>query len=562
MPDSPSPDNPQAGAAPVRLNLARNLAFLALCLAAGGALLGALWRKEPLPAPPAVSTGKQQSDQLNAAVKRLNEDFEKAWAKAGVEPAPQADVLTLTRRLSLGLTGTVPALEEIRALEQQPADQTVQWWLDYLLADRRYSDYVAERLARAYVGVDVGPFLVYRRRRMADWLSDQVHANRPYDALVRDIVNSHGLWTSDPEVNFITATVSQNMDKKGPDEEKLAGKFSRAFLGVRLDCVQCHDDFMGGDWEQKDFHQLAAFFAQAEMSLTGVRDDTKKNYEYRYHGKAADELIPPIVPFQPELLPANGPLREQLAGWLTHPGNRAFARTTVNRVWALLFNRPLIEPIDSIPLTGPYPPGMEVLTDELIASGFDLQRLIRVIAASRVFQRDSRFANPDEHVTDAHEQIYAAFPLTRLRPEQVGGSVIQASTLRAIDAETHVVLRLTRSLQEDGFVKRYGDSGEDEFTPGSGTISQRLLLMNGELVHGRTKENIVMNASTRIASLAPDDATAVETAFKCVLTRSPNSTERTYFINQLEGKQGKPRNQVMEDLYWTLMNATEFSWNH
>ena len=555
MSDTPPP-------VPAARSAWRNVAFLLLCVVAAGALLGSLWKSEPPPAPKRFHPSLTADAKFQAAVQRLNAAFESEWQKAGIEPVPPAPVLSLARRLSLGLAGTVPSLEEIRALEKQPPDQAVQWWLTYLFEDRRYSDFVAERLARAFVGVEAGPSLVFRRHRLTDWLSGQLAANRPYDQVARDLITAEGIWTSQPAVNFVTATVDQNNDKKGPDEVKLAGRLARAFLGVRLDCVECHDDFMGGSWEQKDFHQLAAYFAQAEMSLTGVRDNVKVNYQFRYHGKNTEEPVPPAVPFKGELMPSDGPLRERLAKWATHPHNRAFARTAVNRVWALLFNRPLTEKIDSIPLEGPWPAGMEVLTDELIASGFDVQRLIRVIAASQVFQRDSRAAEGREPVTDAQEKLYAAFPLTRLRPEQVAGAVSQAAALRTIDAEAHLVLRATRFFQGADFVKRYGDLGEDEFDPRGGTIPQRLILMNGDLVTERTKENMVMNASTRIAALAPDDETAVETAYLCALTRRPTDAERAHFVDQLEGKQGKARNEAMEDLFWTLINATEFSWNH
>jgi hypothetical protein len=536
--------------------------FVTLCVLLAGGVLNSLWRAKPAPAPKANPPASLAEASFKETVSQIDAAFEKKWQEVKLTPAPTAPVLTVARRLSLGLTGTLPSLEEIRALEQQDPNRAVQWWLTKIFEDRRYSDYIAERFARAYVGVEDGPFLIYRRHRMVDWLSEQLQRNRPYDELTRNLIDSHGIWTTQPEVNFITVTVDQNDKKKGPDEGKLAGRVARAFLGVRLDCVQCHDDLLNDKWKQNDFHQLAAFFAPAEMSLTGVRDNKKLKYEFRYHGKKEDELVKPTVPFQPELLPKEGELRGRLAKWVTHPENRAFARTTVNRIWALMFNRPLVEPIDDIPLVGPYPAGLELLTDDLIANKYDLQRLIRLIAATRVFQLDSASALANQHITEAHEKLYAAFPLTRLRPEQVAGGVIQASSLRTIDAEAHIVFRLNRIFQQSDFIKRYGDIGEDEFNQRSGTIPQRLLLMNGELVEERSKENVVMNASTRIASLAPTDAAAVETAYLCALTRRPTPEEQSYFSELLKGIKGKARIRVMEDLYWTLLNATEFSWNH
>ena len=470
---------------------------------------------------------------------------------------PRAPDLKIARRLSLGLTGTIPSLEEIREFEKQPRQRRVQWWVSHLVADRRYADYVGERFARAYVGVENGPFLVYRRRRFVTWLSDQLHENVRYNKLATDLINAEGIWTSHPEVNFYTVTIDQN-DNQGPDEIKLAARVTRAFLGVRIDCVQCHDDNLGDDWEQTDFHELASFFSGAEMTLTGVREKGTP-YEYKYLHADEEVTVPQQVPFRSDLLPKEGEPRERLAVWATHPENRAFARATVNRIWALMFGKPLVDPIDNIPLGKLKTPGLDTLAADFVEHGYDLQRLIHVIAATRVFQADSR---ADFEVTTRHERYWAVFPLTRLRPEQVAGSILQAAKLKTIDAESHFFVKLQRFNQQDEFVRRYGDTGEDEFGDSGGTIPQRLLMMNGALVQERTKEDFFSNASTRIAALAPDDRSAVETAYLVTLSRQPTPVEQEYFVERLEGAQGTFRNQRLEDLFWTLLNSTEFSWGH
>src|SRR5690606_29327437 len=178
------------------------------------------------------------------------------------------------------------------------------------------------------------------------------------------------------------------------------------------------------------------------------------------------------------------------------------------------FGRPLVEPVDDIPLFGDYPPGLETLADEFIESGYDLQWLIRVIAASEVFGRDSRA--PFE-VTSDHERHGAVFPLSRLRPEQAAGSLIQASSLKTIDSGAHIIMQLARFAQQNEFIVRYGDMGEDEFEDRGGTIAQRLLMMNGKLTRERTSQNLLLNAASRIALLAPSDEKAIETAYLCIL---------------------------------------------
>lgn len=505
--------------------------------------------------------GELTLDQLQSILdtaKTVDADFEREWSKHDIMPVAAADDLTVARRLSLALTGSIPSLQEIRALESVPVVEMAQWWLTQLFADRRSSDYLAERFVRLYVGIENGPFLIYRRRRLVDWMSELLHQNRAYDQIVRELIDCEGVWTTNPAVNFITVTTTGG---KGPDEKKLAAKVSRAFLGTRIDCVECHDGKLDSPWKQTDFHQLAAYFGQMNFSINGLRDDPKQNYKVRYLGKMEEEKVPTQVPWKRELLPAHGTPREKLAAWVTAKENKAFARAIVNRMWAMLFNRPLVAPVDEIPLEGPYPPGMELLADDFIAHGCDLQRLVRIIAATRVFQQSSQSADPAHPATQAAEDCWAVFPVTRLRPEQMAGSVIQASSLSTIDAETHVVFRLKRSADMNSFVKRYGDSGEDTFDDGAGTIPQRLLLMNGNMISNSIGTNPLINASTRIGMLAPDNATAVEAAYLSIFTRKPTAAEATHFKAQLAASK-RDRSNAMSDLYWTLMNATEFSWNH
>jgi hypothetical protein len=140
--------------------------------------------------------------------------------------------------------------------------------------------------------------------------------------------------------------------------------------------------------------------------------------------------------------------------------------------------------------------------------------------------------------------------------------VLQASSLTTIDYDSHIVVKFIRESGENEFVKRYGDAGEDELEPHGGTIPQRLLMMNGSMVRERIDNNPVTNATTHIGLLAPDDASAVETAFLTVLTRRPSAEEAAYFVRRLGEVRGEARRQAIEDLYWGLVNSTEFSWHH
>jgi hypothetical protein len=534
---------------------ARNLLFLGLIVLGIGALTVALFPRlvpppQRAPAPPEVL-----ADDFQTTVERVNATFRAAWHEHELEPAPPAPDLTVARRLSLGLTGTIPSLQEIRQFEARDGDR-LQWWLDGLLHDARCHDYLAERLARACVGTEDGPFLIYRRRRFVSWLSEQLAANRPYDQLVSDLIASDGLWTDKPAVNFLTVT-SRQAEGNRPDPERLAGRVARAFLGVRLDCAQCHNHPFE-KWKQHDFQGLAAFFGQAANSLSGIHDDPKAHYEMENRKTGAHETVDPDVPFLRELLPAEGGLRQRLAAWVTHPQNPYLPRATVNRIWAVMCGRPLVEPLDDLSTAGDPPPYLTLLADDLVAHGYDLRRLIRLIAATEAFRHDSR---ADHELTAAHDRTWAAFPGTPLRPEQMAGAVLQAAAVQTINQDASAVARLIKFGGINDFVKAYGDTGEDEFRERSCTISQTLLVMNGDLVKQRTKQDF-FNAGTRIGWQAPDDRSAVETAFLAVFTRRPSERELAYFEGRLRGTRGEERSGRLEDIFWAFVNSTEFKWNH
>lgn len=506
----------------------------------------------------ASAEGRARDASLDESVHGLDTLVRQRWVAAEVEPAADVDELQVIRRLSLTLTGTIPSLEEIRLFEAHPPQGRLEWWIDRTLADRRFPDYLAERLARAYVGVENGPFLVYRRRRFVTWLSDQVASNRPFDELVSELLTSQGLWTDAPATNFFTVATIQGEQRY--DVPKITARVSRAFLGVRMDCAQCHDHPFA-NWSQHDFHQLAAFFGQTRQQFTGVRDGDG-SYEVDLEHTGEMVTVEPEVPIRDDLRPEEGSLRAQLAQWITHPENRVFPRATVNRVWALMFGRAYLEPVDDIPVEDEVDPVLDFLANDLVENNFDLQRLIRVIALSKPYRLASRVETYEgEQPIDIEPlaEAWAIFPIVRLRPEQVANSMVQAASLRTRDHTSHILFRFAQQVETSQFVQRYGDAGEYELEPDTQTVSQRLLLLNGELLKKKTEvDGIRANASGRIASLAPDDEKAIEIVFLSVLSRLPSQAELGYFAEHLAGTQDKQRDTVLEDLFATLLNSSEF----
>jgi len=510
--------------------------------------------------------GSDSPGELAAAVASVDRYFESIWKAEQLAPAQPADDLQILRRLSLSLHGTIPSLEMIRRFEADKGPDRIGRWTERMLADERFGDYFAERLGRSFVGVEGGAFIIFRRDRFIDWLAGQLNSNQPYDAIVRQMITDTGLWTGRPATNFITAAINEGE----VDENKLAARCVRAFLGQRIDCAQCHDHPFD-HWTQADFEGLAAHFGQTQQTMVGIEDkliSDKKPVEYKVEDRKTleERIVQPTVPFNRECLPETGSRREKLAAWITHPKNRRFERAIVNRVWGYLFGKPHIldYPVDDLRDPGDTadPDLLDILGADFRKHDCDLRRLIRVIVSSQVFRLDSTHPADNEDADPAEVDrlfaVWAVFPLTRLRPEQIVSAMIQAGAIKTIDRHSHLFVRFQRFIRESDFVKEYGDLGENELDDRAGTLPQALLRMNGKLGNDILKVN-PLTASGRIAAASGSDEKCLETCFLVCFTRRPTSEEKNLLQLQLKGKQ---RQRAVEDIYWSLFNSLEFSWNH
>ncbi len=225
-----------------------------------------------------------------------------------------------------------------------------------------------------------------------DWLAEKFAANVPYDQIVRELLLAEGRVSESGPLLFYAAV------RLNPEE--LAGRTSRAFLGVRMECAQCHDHPFDDAISQQDFWSFAAFFARisrprGKMEMTSpvlaVRDNARGDVMI----PESDEVVPPRLPGSVIELAeeAEGPSRrEQLVEWLTARNNQHFAQATVNRVWAHLFGRGLVEPVDDMrPANPPISPELlDTLARDFAASGFDLRRLCRALVLTDAYQLTSR----------------------------------------------------------------------------------------------------------------------------------------------------------------------------
>lgn len=572
-------------------------------------------------APASLAAEKAAAAPLTS---RIDAALAEHYAARRLTPGPAVDDLTLARRLWLDLLGTIPSLQELRKIEALPREGRRARLIDQALSDPRFNEQLAVRLSRIAVGHDARPDdLIYRQRRLIVWLTAQVARNRPWDQLVREMLTAEGLSTDTPAVNFTYSQAS--------DPSKLAARSARAFLGVRIDCAQCHDHPFTR-WKQSDFEGIAAWFARVDSDVSGIKErpagelefllpvegaqmlggamrtgkpadhpesKTESKSQAEWDEKAKDEqdeesaegaakpvrakfgqpvrahpkqhkdlprrTVAPAVPFGHAYLPTDAASRRHaFAAWVTHRKNPYFAQAFVNRMFQWVMGQGLVEPLDALDTDKPrLPKLMTLLAEDFVAHGYDIRRTVRALVSSRLYRLTSAApAGADEH--EAVEAFTVA-PLKPLRGDQLAAALFQASSFRTHDRTRALILRFARWAGMNEFTQRHADDLDRE-TPEEETLLQRLHLLNGRHVSEITKDGELFAPTTRLPLLSSSEAMAIEGAFLMTLTRRPTEEERTHFVTLLEeaqgeqGKRGEARTKVMTDLFWALINTTEFAW--
>jgi hypothetical protein len=530
----------------------RRLWAVAGALVLGAGLTGTSLAGRP-GAPP--SDGADLAAAIDAALER-------AWKRDGLAPAATVSDLAFQRRLWLDLLGTLPSLEEIRDLEREPEAGRKARLVTRALADARFGETLAERLAKIAVGAGKKPDdLFYRRRRFVEWLRDQVNERRGWDEIVRELIASEGFSTGAPAVNFVLA--------QDADPAKLAGRTARAFLGVRIDCAQCHDHPFA-PWKQGDFEGIAAFFARTARKGPFLHEESHGDYDIEDRKDGTFRRVEPHVPFSRNALPpldvarpAPSPKRRAaLARWVTDPGNAYFARAISNRAWAWLLGRGIVDPVDELDQQEPSNPEvLELLERDLRDHRFDLVRLVRAIVSTRAYALASTLDAGRAAEADRLRASFALYPLKPLHPDQLANAIWQATAFQTQDDARPLLFRIARADQTKKFVERHGGDLDAE-VPEDETLFQRYLLMNGALVKERTKADNPFGVPARLVLLAHSDETVVETAYLMALSRRPTASELEHFRRRLGGLDRPGKTRAAQDLLWALINSVEFAWNH
>jgi hypothetical protein len=556
-----------------------------LALLAG---LPTVLRADP-PARAAAVRAVLPNSDAQAVAARIDHHLAEGWRSAGVEPAPRADDSEFLRRIYLDLAGRVPSVAEAcRFLADKRADKR-QRVIGDLLDGPRYPTHFGRVwrslwLPEAAVGIQ-GLLL---KPGFEGWLRKHLAANTPYDKVVRELLTTpvsggrpqqaieESLTGKPTPVGFYLA--------KEAKPENLAAGTSRLFLGVKLECAQCHNHPFG-DWKREQFWGLAAFFAgidgKVENEITNIKPEKFErrsinipNTEKALQLGFATIKVPATI--EATFLDGSRPKwkegkispRVTLAEWVTAADNPYFARAAVNRIWSYFFGNGLVDPVDEMvgsEIKNHHPELLDELSRQFAASGFDLKFLMRAIVSSRAYQLTSAGKPASNEVGQ-----FARMPLRGLTAEQLYDSVAQATGYNepASALPISFVPGSKPSLRED-FMTRFANSSEKS-TEFHTSILHALALMNGKLVAQATD---LQNSETLAAvANAPflDTAERIEVLYLATLSRRPRPEERDRMRGHIErvsaGHSGAAAteryNRGLADVFWVLLNSGEFILNH
>ena len=505
------------------------------------------------PKPGFVWTQLSQNNYIDKAI-------DAKLQKLKIQPSPVVDDAAFLRRVSLDLTGQLPTPEEVRAFLADSSQTKRAAVIDRLIASPAFVDHWTLKWGdllqnnRKYLG-EKGAF------EFREWIRDSIAQNKPYDRMVREMLEARGSSYDNPAANFYRVT---------RDPKPTMEKTTQVFLGVRMVCAQCHDHPFER-WTQNQYYEMSAFF-----SAVGLRPgyevgeeilfDQRQDFDMK-HPKDSRVMNPKfIVPASwggTGAPPTDQRRRLAYAEWLTAKDNPFFAKSTVNRVWSYFFGRGIIEPVDDIRASNPpsNPALLDALTKDFVAHDFDLRQLMRTIANSRTYQ--TSLATNEWNLQDT-ENFSHAMP-RRLSAEELMDALAQATGVRPVFPEappdTNAEQVTDPHVGKDGFLDLFGrplrESSCECERRSDLSLPQAL-----NLVNGKTISDAVADANGRIAKAilgGRPDRELVEEMYLASMSRLPNSEEMGKALKYLES--GGGRAARAQDLLWALVNSKAFLYN-
>jgi len=489
----------------------------------------------------------------------------------GVPPSPVCDDSTFLRRVTLDIVGRLPTEKEALAFLENKAPDKRDTLIDSLLDSPDYADYFANKWTALLKNKRESKADITANFAFHSWVRDGLLANKRYDEMVRQILGATGTIVANPAVAWYKRV-------KLPNEQ--TEDVAQLFLGVRMQCAQCHHHPFER-WSQKDYIAFTAFFSQVGRKPTAIAGEDlifHKRGTAQMENKKTSEMVMPAALGQtpPEIAPDDDP-RLRLADWMADESNPFFAKALVNRYWKHFFRRGLVEPEDDIRDTNPAtnPELLDALAKHFIESGFDLKEAVRVITQSQTYQLS---AMPNEH-NEVDRQNFSRFYPKRLQAEVLLDSIDNltgSSTQFAnLPPGTRAVALPDNSYNgASPFLKIFGRPEAESVCEceraQSPSLGQSLHLMNSSDV--KAKLAFSKGTADRLSQPEAKEADGIRTIYLAAFSREPTGEELSIAENHLvkprsdaAGKALSPqraKRMGYEDLLWAIMNTKEFLYNH
>jgi hypothetical protein len=510
------------------------------------------WQKAPLT--------PLQPGELDRLVK-------KELTESKITPAPLTTDEQFIRRATLDLTGQLPTPADIKDFVADPASQKRALLIDKLLASEEYAQHWARywrEVIAARVNERRGMLLA---RSFEVWMTEQLKQNVAWDKIVRAMLMAEGSCTyEDDAKNGAVFFLASHVGPESVNEQ--AAETARVFLGIQIQCAQCHDHPQD-QWKRVQFHELAAYFARTQQRPMRVQGQGPQGMEIFSQPRGEHEMPAGNDPKKtllthPRYLDGTSPganlpdqaRRRALADTVTSKKNYWFAGAFVNRLWGELMGQSFYQPVDDM---GPkkeavFASVLTRLTGAFRGTNYDIKDLFRSVMNSETYQRQIR---PGESA-DEHLHFAAAYP-TRLRADALWGSL--TTVLGSMSGGP--VNRLRPAAK--GALVAPGLEGvvveEFKFDPSlkpdevEGSIPQALLLMNNPQINQKILARGT-NVLGRILASYPEDAEAINMVYLKTLSRKPTNRELEKCSNYIQS--AKSRTEAYEDLLWAILNSTEF----
>ncbi len=525
----------------------------------------------------AVNPLTTPSAEATATAGRIDRLLESAWAAKGIQPATRADDAEFLRRVYLDLAGRIPSVAEVRTFLADKQDDKRRRLIAELLERPTYSQHFTTVWRTLLMPEANSNFqTMFMVPGFEAWLRKQFDENVHYDAMVRELlttpVSQQSMRLYRQNVNEQITPVSFYMAKE-TKPENLASATARVFLGIRLECAQCHDHPFA-EWKRDQFWSFAAFFSglKTQEQGDGIRtplseEPNKREIAIPGTNRQAPATFPDGTAPQWKDKVAT---RQTLADWVTGAENPYFAKATVNRVWAYFFGKGLVEPIDEMVGSQETVAHHAELLDELarsfVASGFNLKFLLETIVSTRAYQLTS---GGGKSVTG---ELYSRHPVRGLTAEQLFDSVAIATGLGATDSQGPINVFNNTSPRAE-FVTKFGNQSE-RATDHETSILHALTLMNGKVIADATNPEKSQLLASVLDAPFFTTPTRIETFYLATLSRMPTPKElahATDFLTAATVAGGlttsgveleKRTHAALADILWSLLNSGEFLLNH